>query len=201
MKSGCIELSKLYSYVNNDLYGLSLNGNGKDGRAFGRLAKSIVSSIDTHRGFYLWGKYESTGLWRNIYLGKAELEKEKTANLRSRILEELKDERAFLWHNFLKKDFLFSLGEKYYPKMWSTYKVHWERTIQKTGTTHIIWVTTPELKNENIKMIESDLIEAINPIANFQRPSPKPDFQECTIEVISKFKENIHKNRKEAFKL
>lgn len=199
MEAGYIELGELYDYVKNDSKGLSLHGNSKEGREFGRLAKSMVDSIRDEHGFYLWGKYEANGLWRHIYLGKAGYG--KTANLRARILEELKDERAFLWCNNIDEKNLLTIGKGYYTNMWNTYEGHWKRAIRKTGSTHLVWVTTPELDNKDVGMVESDLIETINPIANYQRPTPKSELQDYTVRVISSFKHYVHKNRNGAFRL
>lgn len=193
METGCIQLSELYGYVKNDPNGNALHGNSKEGREFGRLAKNTVASIKDEHGFYLWGKYEPNGLWRHIYLGKAGYG--KTANLQARILEELKDEKAFLWHNCIDEKPLLKIGKKHYPKMWPSYKNHWKRAIRKVGTTHIIWVSTPDLNNKDVEMVETDLIETINPIANHQRPTPKSELQDFTVKVIKAFKHHIHKNR------
>jgi hypothetical protein len=193
METGCIQLSELYSYVKNDPKGHALHGNSKEGRKFGRLAKGIVGSIKNEHGFYLWGKYEANGLWRHIYLGKAGYG--KTASLQARILEELKDEKAFLWRNTIDEETLLAIGKKHYPKMWYSYEKHWKRAFRKVGSTHIIWVTTPDLNNKDVEMVESDLIETINPIANYQRPTPKSELQDYTVKVIKSFKHHIHKNR------
>jgi len=193
MKSGLLSLVELYKFVDNDPHANSLHGNSKEGRAFGKLAQDITSVIDNEHGFYLWGKYEDNGLWRNIYLGKAGYG--KTACLRARILEELKDERILFWYNENNCDYLYSRGKEFYPNMWHKYSIEWDRSARKAGTSHILWITTPELDNKEVISVEADLIETLNPIANRQRPAPTSALQTNTVNVIRQLKYLIHENR------
>jgi len=193
MNSGYISLAKLYKFVSDDPTAKALYGKSTEGLTLGRLAREISNNIDEEHGFYLWGSYETNGLWRNIYLGKAG--HGKTTCLRARICEELKDERVFLWYNGDNHDLLYSRGKEFYPKMWHKYSIEWKRSFRKAGTSHILWVTTPELDNKEVTSVEADLIERLNPIANTQRPAPTSALRANTAKVISHFKTLIHENR------
>ena len=196
MNNGTIKLDNLYKHAASDPDAESIKGNSKIGRAYGKKAVELTSSIEASHGFYIWGKYEKNKLWRTIYLGKAGYG--KTTSLKARITEELKDERAFLWHGLhskLNETELLKVAENHYPNMWHKYESHFKRAIRKNGATHIIWAVTPKLTNSEVVKIEADLIETLNPIANVQRPSPTSDLQGKTIEIIKILKSQIHAHR------
>lgn len=198
MNTGRISLEALYTHASNDLNGESIRGDSSLGREYGRLASSVVLPIPETHGFYLWGKYEKNKLWRTIYLGKAGYG--KTTSLRARIKEELKDEKAFLWHGAPvghSEQELMAIAENCYPSMWHKYQTHFIRAIRKSGTTHILWVGTQDINNEEVIKIEADLIETLNPVANVQRPSPVSDLQDITVEIIRQFKHQIHLGRQD----
>lgn len=196
MNCGMINLKPLVEYAERENpRGESLYGNSVPGKKYGKLAKSVTASIPNEQGFYLWGKYEKNGLWKNIYLGKAGYG--RTAHLRARILEELKDERQFLWCSVFTRDQLLAKGKEFYPRMWKTYERHWLRAIAKAGTSHIVWVATPEIANPEVQNIEKDLIETMNPAANLMRAAPPSSLQPFTKDVIGCFRERIHEGRKD----
>jgi len=194
MKHGIVELKMLIEYVEmENPKGESLHGNSSAGRKYGKQAKSLTESIPEEQGFYLWGKYERNGLWKNIYLGKAGYG--MTAHLRSRILEELKDERQFLWCSVFTEEQLFAKGQEFYRSMWKTYINHWRRAIAKAGTSHIVWVATPEVGGQEVPNIEKDLIETLNPTANLMRAAPPSSLQPFTRDIIACFRQEIHRSR------
>lgn len=196
-KSGIIELKELYDFVENDVDGEALDANSRKGREFSKVVTNLTNSIPEIGGFYIWGSYLTNGLWRNIYIGKAGFN--KTASLQNRIKKELNAERQFFWKIKLTNDQIINKCKDNYPKMAHKYEWHWERSFEKFNSTHIIWVSINDSdKNEfekDILMIESDLIETMNPTANRSRPKPYGNLQENTIEIIKKIKELIHKNR------
>lgn len=193
-----ITLRELYYFVlEKDKRGEGLKGTSPAGKLFGKIATEVVKDIPEKQGFYLWGTYDRNKLWRNIYLGKAG--KGKTASLKARILEELKDERGIFWRSHFTKEQILNMGESNYSNMWKKYRNHWERAIKKEGSTHILWVHLPDINNVDVEKIESDLIETLNPIANIKRPSPHSDLQDKTTEIIRRFKSLIHSNRKESY--
>lgn len=64
-------------------------------KPYSDFAKGLVKAIPHASGWYLWGRFNDVGWWETIYLGLAD--KRKTASLRARILEELKDELVAFW--------------------------------------------------------------------------------------------------------
>ncbi|WP_430220009.1 hypothetical protein [Paenalcaligenes sp. Me131] len=178
----------------------ALIGKSTAGRKYGKKVKEITASLPSDAGFYLWGFYTSVGLWRSVYLGKAGYG--VSTSLRSRIDEELRDERPFAWcEHQMNTDHIWQKwknpdnipGHEPSPKA----RQHFDRSIRKAGSTHVIAVSLPvsEIDNKSISSIEADLIETLNPIANVQRPRPHSSLQDKTIEVIRVFKDSIHSHR------
>lgn len=193
-----LPLTELLDSGAQDKGGKGLHGNSPCGRDYGKLVTRLAQSIADLQGLYIWGYYESNGLWRTIYLGKAGLG--RTASLRARITEELKEERALIWrgkHSGLDDEALERLWPGHYPPSPGSKasENHVKRALSKAGSTHIIWVATPEIDNGHVARIEADLIETLNPSANVQRPAPTSGLQEMTVSVIQRFKAEMHRYR------
>jgi hypothetical protein len=208
MNSNIVDLSALYNFAGKDKERLGLRGRGPESTNYAREVSKLLKDIEDKkdRGFYIWGKYEKkNALWRTIYLGKAE--ERITASLFARIRKELSTERLIFWCN--PKTEIKSEGEedsvvkemKILYKGKKNYSLGWRTAYQKKGATHIIWVATPEIRNNKIKDIEADLIETMNPSANIKRPKPKSELQDQTIAVIREMKRLIHENRPKFKKL
>jgi hypothetical protein len=94
-----LHLNSLYDFVRDNRKtgedGLRLKGSAY-GKEYSCRCKLIAQQVDEVAGFYVWGRYDRKRFWHSIYLGKAGFKEDKK-NLRKRILEELKDERAFVW--------------------------------------------------------------------------------------------------------
>lgn len=193
MESGIISLKPLYQFVLKHRDADALNGSTGVAKEYFSRANEVVESIPQTQGFYLWGYYAANGLWRNVYLGKAGFG--RTAHLRSRVREELKDERCCLWRATLTVRQLLAAGGKHYPSMWHKYKAHWTRSLRKAGATHIAWVSDPSLSNGAVANIEADLIETLNPSGNVVRPAPPASLQSRTHDVILLLRRRIHENR------
>ena len=73
--------------------------------------------------------------------------------------------------------------------------------MQKAGSTHIVWVAFTGLDNNIVKEVESDLIEALNPIANTMRPAPPHTLQKVSRKVFGCLRSAIHENREEKYAL
>jgi hypothetical protein len=159
-----------------------------------KYAQKLRMKFLKKKGFYLWGNYDSRKFWQNIYLGKAGFG--KTANLRSRILEELKDERCCFWRIKYSEDDLQKLRETYYSK---NYQKEWKRSLLKANTTHIVFVASPEINEGDVEIVESDLIESMNPIANIKRPVPPAFLNSDTAKIFHQLREQIHNERKNRF--
>jgi hypothetical protein len=199
MEAGIVSLQPLYVFVREHAAPAALNGRSAVGRQYFELAKALAEGIAPTQGFYLWGSYDAKGLWHNVYLGKAGFG--KTAHLRARILEELKDERCCLWQVALTKEELMAAGARHYAPMWHQYEYHWKRAFRKAGTTHIVWVGDSELSNAAVPNIESDLIETLNPTGNVSRPIPPVSLQTHTREIIGHFRQAIHEARERKYRV
>lgn len=167
------------------------------GREYGRLCSSLTDAIDLAQGFYLWGHYDRKRYWRSLYLGKTEFR--KTSHLRARICEELKDERWFVWRHVHSRERVLKICSAIYPS--DSHSRFCERAMLKAGTTHIIWVPAPSLRTEEIAPVEADLIEALNPKVNINRPTPPNTVQQAATEIFQAFRCTIHKSRDSAFNL
>ena len=202
MASGTISLRPLYNLLSaapEPEQLLRLSGKLAPGKAYTRECDILTAGISESQGFYLWGCYQGSGLWKNIYLGKAGLG--KGANLRKRIREELKDERCFAWRPAFNRQKILSLGRALHGEMWQKYGKGWERALKKETTTHIVWVSVPSIPNEDVLRIEADLIESLNPAANIKRPAPPANLQRDTRQVFELFRKNIHLRRETKYRL
>ena len=172
----------------------------RTGHPYSKECTKVASKIEDCRGFYLWGCYDKNGLWRNIHLGKSG--EGERAGIRTRVLEELKDERCSLWRVVYSECELMKIGPEVHQnkERWKKkIRFEWERYLHKAGATHIAWVPTPKLSNEDILRVEADLIEAMNPIGNLKRPAPPRRLQEDTARVFRAFRQSIHEGRGDRF--
>jgi hypothetical protein len=79
---------------------------------------------------------------------------------------------------------------------WTKYfKWDWQRSIRKAGSTHIIWAPTSKLDNHTVRRLQAELIEALNPTANVQRPTPSSQVLVEATDVFSHFRRTIHEIR------
>jgi hypothetical protein len=191
--AGIVSLQRLHEFARRHATGGPLNGRSVVGREYGRLAGEITREIADEHGFYLWGAYDRRGFWQNLYLGKAGYG--ATAHLRARLVEELRDERAFLWYSLLTPSEINALGRQFYPRMWTSYSRGEERKRRKAGATHIVWVAAPALDNRQVLDVEADLIETLNPSANLRRPVPPHIFQPWTVRVVEAIRRLVHGHR------
>jgi len=199
MNSGIITLGPLYDVIRKSADRRllpKLDGKNAPGRLYTRTCTEIADCIPDTQGFYLWGTFEQNKLWRNIYLGKAGAG--RNARLRKRILEELKDERAFAFRAFFSPSALEDIRTEIHG---DKYRREWKRSVRKEGTTYIVWVSTPHIENEkDVLRIEADLIESMNPSANLERHAPPQSLQSDTREIFGLFRIRIHEQRKTAIK-
>jgi len=158
------------------------------------LVTQAAQAADRSQGFYLWGAYNHRGFWTNIYLGQAGFG--KTAHLQERIRKELSSERCALWRLVLGEKELMGVRAQHHG---SRFVRNWLRSFQKAGATYIIWVADPELSNRDVQNIESDLIELLNPSANFKRPVPPTSLQQHTHMVVGHFRRLIHSERERRY--
>jgi len=197
--SGIISLEPLYDVIEkstNRRLLPKIDGKSAPGKAYTNVCAEITRAVPDTQGFYLWGTFETNKLWRNIYLGKAGTG--RNAKLRKRILEELKDERAFAFRAFFSPSMLEEIRQEIHG---NKYRRDWKRSIRKEGTTYIVWVCTPLIEDEkDVLRIEADLIESMNPSANLERHAPPQSLQSDTREIFGLFRERIHEQRETAIK-
>jgi hypothetical protein len=194
-----ISLKPIYTYIVKIAKKTDLHAALSDKREYAEICKNLAQQIDPCQGFYLWGKYNKKRLWTNIYLGKAGYG--KTAYLRSRILEELIDERMCFWRKCYSEDELMDAGQRLHHDMWSKYAKGAKRAFLKAGSTHIVWVPTEHLNNKDILRVEADLIEAMNPVANIVRPAPPAMLQADTRNIFEQLRICIHEARNSKFEI
>jgi len=209
MESGALYLRPLYKFVGKhksqceNVDGISVPSayrifrTSNLGSEYCKLCHQIVSpetggftKVPEEQGFYLWGFYNPSRFWVNVYVGKAGKKATgKYANLNWRLEEELKDERAFLWREFYSKDKVMGFAPKYREKV--------KLALGKAGSTHIFWVSKPvaDLKSDDIEAVENDLIEAMNPTGNRQRRKPSAHVQKDAGQILNIFRAMIHVER------
>jgi hypothetical protein len=194
-----ISLKDLYKFVTDRRHGeeaIRIDRGSLPGKEYCHLCDRLADVIDEAQGFYLWGKYDERGYWHSIYLGKAGFG--ETKSLKKRIREELKDERCCFWRSVLDETKLHEIRERIHN---GKYERSWKRAMKKAGTTHIVWEPAPAIAPENITRVEADLIEALNPKANLQRPTPTNTVQNEATRIFEGFRRTIHAARGDKFKL
>jgi hypothetical protein len=196
VKSGIISLEKLYKMLETETALECINVKSDAGKLYRNLTKELTNTIPLERGFYLWGNFNKKKFWTNLYLGKSG--EGKVTSLNQRILEELRDERAFIVKHFHTEDEIKNKSSEVFLEMWDKqYHKHLPRNLKKYGTTHIVWVTFNMTDNKIIEEVENDLIESINPISNIRRTTPPTHLNEETINILKEFRSNIHQERQD----
>jgi hypothetical protein len=129
-------------------------------RAYRKAINELCAEIPARGGLYLWGAFERSGQWKNIYLGKSS--RRKALGLRSRITEELRDEFIALWLVFhdeasVMKQIRDAYGDRY---DW-----HQQRSKRKKGTEFIVWAGYDDGEYD-LSAEENALIARYRPRAN-----------------------------------
>ena len=202
LASGVLNVSTLRELAKKNKGGNAIDRGCDEGRAFGNAVSELCKGIAEKHGFYVWGQFDGNRkeYWQTVYVGKAGLG--KTTTLESRIKYELNNERILFWadppeewvtHGALKKlEDLVTIATNFYPDK----RRHFRRAVLKAATTHIIWVSTPSLTNNaEVALVESDLIETLNPKVNVIRSVPTSGLQDHTVDVIRAMKREIHAER------
>ena len=193
--SGTVFLAPLYDFVKSHFSraaeDLRLERTAP-GRQYSSICDQVTEAVLEAQGFYLWGAYDKKGLWQNIYLGKAGFGDHKS--IRKRIREELKDERCCIWRCVYREEELDAFRAKLHS---GKYANEWKRSMRKSGTTHIVWVSAPNVSSNQVTDVEADLIESFNPTANRTRPAPPGLLQGEAKEIFGLLRKCIHENRKE----
>jgi hypothetical protein len=189
MKTGLVDLKPIYEVVkaHSRFYDSRIRPS-RNPDAFRLAVKTALEQVPEVQGIYLWGTYGRSRYWRSIYLGLAGFG--KTACLHDRLLKELMAGKCFLWRVCRSMEHIRDArdnGQK--GRM---------RALRMEGATHIIWVTTPWLGNDQLHDVESDLVEALNPTANKARPAPKSHVQKDATRIYNALRKVIHAHRDSA---
>lgn len=191
MNATVIDLAPLYTHAANDLECLSLPLSTKEGRILGKLIKGTLNEVPKSAGFYVWFAADAS---QPIYVGKAS--EGKTCNLYARLLEEIKEERGFLWAGDM-----LGLTENDLTHKWlAHYKErpgtnggqrHISRSMRKRNSTHIAIIPTPGVDARTVRSLESHLIEILNPTVNVQRGAGLPEHKQRASNLADAFRREI----------
>lgn len=162
---------------------------------YSAICKDLTKKVDGKQGFYVWGFYDGKKYWHSIYVGMVRTG--KTASLKSRIFEELLDERWFLWRHVFTEKRILELSDEI--RRSESRRKGCKRAMQKKQATHIVWVPAELARREHVLSIEADLIEAINPQANQKRPTPPKTVQKEATRIFQAFRRTIHSARDTEF--
>lgn len=161
MESLIIDLEHLYCHAERDKGCESLPLKTRNGRELGKKITKLFSGVQESAGIYVWYDSQNQNV---IYAGKST--KRKTSNLRARLVEELKEERAFLWAGKrigIGVDKIHSKWQEFYPDIQDKGggRRHIDRAIRKSNSTHVIVISLPALNEEPqiIGSIEAHVIQ------------------------------------------
>ena len=160
ISTGHFDLFKIYSVVAGCpkfLFGR------EELKIYSAVVNSIIENVPKKAGLYLWGRFNDTGWWETIYLGKAG--NKKTSSLQARLREELMDERALFWATI----FGVEPTEKQFQKITKNKYGSGIRTYRKKNVHFIIWASVDNASEEEIKKEEDILIDIYRPTQNAQR--------------------------------
>jgi hypothetical protein len=145
-----------------------IGGTYADRKKFNSIIDTLVFRAPTSPGWYLWGRFFDCG-WRSIYIGKAgNRVRGIYADLRTRIREELKDEKAFIWVSVF--------GFESIARQWRNLPAanaqaypngNMKRHVLKLNTHYIVWNKgADDITEEEIRLQEKQLIRHYCPTAN-----------------------------------
>jgi hypothetical protein len=131
------------------------------------------ASVPRSGGWYLWGRFNDAAWWEPIYIGMTT--KGKTADLRTRLRDELREESQAIFAAVYGRDAVMSAAREQYAqhvkKGYTDYFRKGEgvqRSLRKTEARFVIWVAT-DLKDQGIDDIEDRLIHLYRPAFNARR--------------------------------
>jgi hypothetical protein len=144
-------------------------------------AKAIVKLLgDAHipqkGGWYVWGKFNESGFFEPLYVGKAS--SGKTSNLFIRLRDELREECAAIFATVYGKDAIADAAKRLYKgQAKKTGKDYYgtgdgvRRSLRKTGAHFVMWTVAPGwMTNKDISRVESVIINIFRPSCNMKRP-------------------------------
>ena len=157
-------------------------------KSYASLVSKLVHNVpDNQPGWYLWGRFNETGWWETIYLGKAGCQ--KTSSLQQRLKEELSDERVAFWATIYGREVATKLAHKLYS---GKYVSNIQRSLRKSNTHFIVWLAYPGISESEINKEEDALIYFYRP-ANNARRKKYPEQSDFTEQIYRAFEEEIDK--------
>jgi hypothetical protein len=202
---GIVSLKPLYDfarkYPHNEA-AIKVDRTTTLGNEYRRKCAALIESVPREQGLYLWGFYNANGFWTNIYVGKTE--RGTSSNLYTRLYKELTAERACIWREVYTYKQLRQICNRIHPPQTRKANLRaWDRHVEKAGATHIFWIALPSKDSAELKAIEKDLIESMNPTGNRQRATPPEHLREDTKQAFGFLREMIHRdeNRRSRFRL
>ncbi len=133
-------------------------------KEYANLLKELAKDVPQKPGWYLWGRFNDMGWWETIYLGKAG--KQKTSSLHTRLFGELRDEGVIaFWSQVYGREPTLKQLAKLRDGKWDP-----NRSLRKTGSQIVIWVSVEDaISEEEIKSQEDLLIKLYRPTHNAAR--------------------------------
>jgi len=155
-------------------------------KAYSETIRQVVKGVPADKpGWYLWGKFNDTGWWEAIYLGKAG--KQKTSCLYNRLYDELREEAVAFWAAVYGRETASKLQYKLYK---GKYLSGVQRSMRKSNTHFVVWIACPDISEAEVHKEERALIHIYRPANNAQREK-YPDQSELTNELVHAIDEEI----------
>ena len=178
MQSGMLTLKPLYDVIASHPKEAGETVPLAERRFYRRAAKDLCVSLPQEQGFYLWGRFEANGLWRNIYLGKGRLRSYCPDPSRARLTRRVARRKRM------------PLGsedpERGSPRRYPSSISHGIRPCHegKQGLLTSSGCQILSFRTTSYVTSRRDLIETMAPRANLSRPVPPSHPQEHTHTIV-----------------
>lgn len=147
-------------------------------REYTSIVNNILKNVPKKAGWYIWGRFNSSGWFETMYLGKSG--NGKTSSIYARLKEEICDERLAFWATVYGSE----VASREFSKITGgKYDFGIPRTLRKSGVHFIIWCSVDSATEADIKKEEDVLIHAYRPAHNAQRRS-YPQHTQYTDSII-----------------
>jgi hypothetical protein len=163
VKSGHFSLFGLLEFASSHPKYLGVGGRRQ--REYSKKVNDLLEGIPKgSRGWYFWGRFNDTGWWETVYLGKAG--GRKFGSLRGRLSEEFRDELIAFWASVYGREVASRQFHKRHNGRYDP-----TRSLRKMGAQFVIWIAA-DVPEDKIKRQEEALIRIYRPTHNAQRGGP-----------------------------
>lgn len=136
---------------------------------YSELLKKVVESVPELPGWYDWGRFDASGRWDHLYIGKASRDKKR---LRTRMYDHLREDAAVYWAELHGAEGTLSQQHKAYPH--GNYDEKTRRILDRLnefgGARFVVWVGVEgAISDEEITHQEKVLITDLIPKRNVHR--------------------------------